>query len=164
MRHFYARIMGAQARHRLLSEVVVSRRTRKQLRRFATAGALTVTFGLTMLGCERKPCARDCEWAGLCTPIGYSPSKCHAASDADCHRAKACRFYGKCTAMKGACVRRSAADCKRSNKCRWAGECGFKDGKCTAIAAKDCQRSKYCKEKGMCTLKRKYGGLASCIK
>ncbi|MCO4761859.1 MAG: hypothetical protein KC502_10160 [Myxococcales bacterium] len=112
-------------------------------------------------GCEKKPCARDCEWSGLCTPKAES---CIAATSADCHPSKACRFYGKCSAKAGKCERLSAADCKMSNKCLWAGECGFKDGKCTAVSADDCQRSKYCKDQRMCRLKRKYGGFAACVK
>ncbi len=118
-------------------------------------------LALLAVGCERKPCARDCEWFGLCTERAGA---CVAATDTDCHGSKGCESYGKCSAKAGKCQRLSAADCKRSNKCAWAGECGFKDGECTALSEADCTRARFCKDKGFCRLKKKRSGLAVCVK
>ena len=141
--------------------MVVDRRSAARVPR--QWAAMAVVVGLSLAGCEQKPCAKACAWSGQCTP-GAQPDSCVAANDADCHASKACRYYGKCTAVANACARTSAKDCQRSNKCLWAGECGFVAGKCSAVDVADCRRSKYCKEKGMCRLKAKYGGLAVCTK
>ena len=113
--------------------------------------AAIVVLAVAFWGCERKPCARDCEWHGLCTPKGED---CHAANDEDCRPSRACTWYGRCSAVDGKCATKTDNDCIISNKCKQAGQCKHRKGKCLAVRDSDCKKSEFCEKNGFCNLKR----------
>lgn len=119
---------------------------------FGFFAVLSCVVAVALLsGCERKPCARDCEWHGLCTPKGED---CEAATNADCRSSKACNWYGRCSAHEGKCETRSDNDCIISNKCKQAGQCKHHKGKCVAVRDSDCKKSEFCAKSGFCNLQR----------